>query len=222
MAEEAAQYGEDDLLPISALQHLVFCERQAALIHVEQVWADNPFTVEGTHLHRRVDDGPDETRAGIRTVRGLAIRSRALGVTGRADVVEFHPDGRVVPVEYKRGRPKAHEADLVQLCAQALCLEEMLGKRIGSGELYYGRTRRRLEVTFEERLRERTRYAAGRLREILHAGITPRAVREAKCDSCSLLDLCLPSAMSHRRSVSAYIQDELEAALNATGPADRP
>ncbi len=222
MADRAEPYGEDDLLPISALQHLLFCERQAALIHVEQVWADNPLTVEGTHLHQRVDEGPDDTRASVRTVRGLAIRSLRLGVSGRADVVEFYPDGQVVPVEYKRGRVKAHDADVVQLCAQALCLEEMLGASVPSGALFYGQTRRRSDVTFDRALRDRTRGAAERLRAILTTGITPRAVREPKCDSCSLIDLCLPSAMEHHRTASAYLRDGLDAALASSGLGDQP
>jgi CRISPR-associated exonuclease Cas4 len=137
-------YVEDDLLPISALQHLLFCERQCALIHVEQVWAENRLTVEGRHLHERVDGGEHETRGGLRTARALPIRSLRLGLAGRADVVEFHASEgaagppRVVPVEYKRGRPKSHRADEVQLCAQALCLEEMLGVHVAAGALFYG------------------------------------------------------------------------------------
>lgn len=217
MADPAA-YGEDDLLPISALQHLVFCERQAALIHVEQLWADNPLTVEGTHMHQRADAGADETRAGARLVRGLAMRSFRLGISGRADVVEFHGDGRVVPVEYKRGRPKSHDADRVQLCAQALCLEEMLTTPVRSGEIFYGKTRHRLEVEFDALLRWQTEQAVARFREIVTTGITPTAVREPKCDSCSLLELCLPGAMTGPKSASGYLREGLETILASLGP----
>lgn len=119
-----------DLLPISALQHLLYCERQCALIHVEQVWAENQFTAEGNVMHEKAHEGPDERRDGVRIVRGLPVKSEALGLSGQCDVVEFHCDGSVLPIEYKRGKPKAHRADEVQLCAQALCLEEMLCSRV--------------------------------------------------------------------------------------------
>ena len=136
-------FTEDDLLPISALQHLLFCERQCALIHVEGLWADNVLTVEGTHMHRRSDEGADEKRDGVRIVRALPLRSLRLGLAGRADVVEFHrgePGAAWAPfpVEYKRGRAKRERCDQVQLCAQALCLEEMLGVEIPAGALFYG------------------------------------------------------------------------------------
>ena len=135
---------EDALIPLSALQHQLFCPRQCALIHVEGLWAEDGATAEGRILHERVDAGRPERRPGVRIVRGLALRSLALGVSGIADVVEFSGrPPRPFPVEYKRGKPKAHRADEVQLCAQAICLEEMFGGEVGEGALFYGTTRRR-------------------------------------------------------------------------------
>lgn len=207
-------FTEDDLLPLSALQHLLFCERQAALIHLEQLWAENRLTVEGTHLHERVDHAPGESRGEVRLARSLPLRSLRLGLSGRADLVELHQisdsDGeagavlpgvpgvwRLFPVEYKRGRPKAHHADEVQLCAQALCLEEMLGTTVPAGALFYGQTRRRHDVSLGADLRRETEDAAARLHRLLASGVTPVARREPKCDQCSLIDLCLPDAPAH-------------------------
>ncbi len=202
-------FTEDDLRPLSALQHLVFCERQCALIHLEQVWAENRYTAEGKLLHERADALGGDSRGDLRIARAVALRSLRLGLSGRADVVEFHrlPAGaegvavpgkagrwRPLPVEYKRGKPKQHRADEVQLCSQALCLEEMLSVEVTGGALYYGRRRRRHAVVFDPVLRELTESAARRLHELLAASVTPAAVREAKCDKCSLLDLCLPAA----------------------------
>jgi CRISPR-associated exonuclease Cas4 len=216
---------EEELLPISALQHLLFCERQCALIHVEGVWAENRLTVEGRHLHEKAHDGPSELRAGVRIARGLCLRSFRIGLVGKAVVVEFRagpegPTGSAFPVEYKRGRPKRHEADRVQLCAQALCLEEMLGSPVPTGALFYGRTRRRLDVTFDERLRRLTEETARRLHALVASGRTPSAVREPKCDNCSLLHLCLPEAMGPRRSAERYLEQALEAARTATPTTD--
>jgi CRISPR-associated exonuclease Cas4 len=205
-----SRFSEDDLLPLSALQHLLFCERQCALIHVERVWVDNPLTVEGSHLHQRVDAGEPESRGEVRTARALPLQNLRLGLSGKADAVELHrlpangEGGAVLPgasgrwrpfpVEYKRGKPKSHRADEVQLCAQALCLEEMLGTEVPAGALFYGQTRRRLEVAFDPALRRLTEESAARLHEIFTSGLTPRAIREPKCDQCSLLGVCLPDA----------------------------
>jgi CRISPR-associated exonuclease Cas4 len=219
-------FADEDLLPISALQHLLFCERQCALIHVEGVWAENRLTVEGRHLHDRAHEGPDETRAGIRIARGLTLRSLRLGLTGKADVVEFHPAATVggsprpFPVEYKRGRPKSHDADRVQLCAQALCLEEMLAVEVPAGALFYGRTRRREDVRFDAELRALTEVTARRLRELIASSQTPRAVRERKCDSCSLLPMCLPDAVGPRRSAEQFVERCLAESLEGAGPED--
>jgi len=208
---------EDQLLPISALQHLIFCERQCALIHVERLWAENRLTVEGRHLHERADSPTHETRDGVRAVRSLAIRSLTHGISGIADVVEFGPE-QVVPVEYKRGKPKKDDSDRVQLCAQALCLEEMLGRAVNSGALFYGKRRRRTEVAIDDNLRERTTAAIARLREMVDARETPAAVREPKCDSCSLINLCLPNATNSERSASRFMARQLAAHLRSDGP----
>jgi CRISPR-associated exonuclease Cas4 len=208
-------FTEDELLPISALQHLLFCERQCALIHIEGQWAENRLTVEGKQLHERADGGSGETHGAVRIARGMPLRSLRLGLVGKADVVEFHAAAEagvtplVLPVEYKRGRPKRDGSDSVQLCAQALCLEEMLQVDIPAGALFYGTTRRRTDVVFDRQLRERTEIAAARLHSMIAAGVTPRAQREAKCDSCSLLNICLPDSLSSRRSASRYVERAL-------------
>lgn len=226
-----ARFAEADLLPISALQHLIFCERQCALIHNEQLWAENRLTVEGQQLHEKTHDVKrGESRPGIRIARGLRLRSFIFGITGQADVVEFHdhplPDdhlpvdvvpldgelpanpqrpARVLPVEYKRGRPKAHRADEVQLCAQALCLEEMLhpAEPIAEGRLFYGKTRRRTDVPFDDNLRQLTHTTITRLHQLIESGQTPKAFYEpVKCDRCSLIELCMPKPMLARRTAS--------------------
>jgi CRISPR-associated exonuclease Cas4 len=195
-------------LPLSALQHLLFCERQCALIHVERLWEENRFTAEGRVLHEKVDEGRGESRPGVRITRSLQLRSEMLGLHGVADVVELHrrPDGgwQPFPVEYKRGKPKAHDADLVQLCAQAMCLEEGFGVPVPEGALFYGQTRRRLDVLFDDGLRALTTRTAARLHEVIASGRTPRAVREKKCEACSLLEVCLPEAMSRPRGAAAW------------------
>jgi CRISPR-associated exonuclease Cas4 len=232
-------YTEDDLVPLSALQHLRFCERQCALIHVEGLWAENRLTVEGAHLHRKVHDGPDEARGDVRTVRGMPLRSLRLGLVGQADAVEFHrrkgsadepPGVRLdgapgewipFPVEYKRGRPKRDRSDELQLCAQALCLEEMLSVPISRGALFYGETRRRRDVELDAGLRAETEDAAARVHRLLAGGVTPRALREPKCESCSLLHLCLPEAQAPGRSASRYLARAL-AALDSLPPPGPP
>jgi len=216
------QYSEDELIPLSALQHLLFCERQCALIHIEQAWAENHLTVEGRHLHERVDEVGQESRGQIRTVFGLPLRSLRLGLSGLADAVEFHRQGNEgtdgsaawlpFPVEYKRGKPKLDDCDVVQLCAQGLCLEEMLGVVVPEGAMYYGKPRRRLAVAFDQTLRTKTITAACRLHELIDSGITPRARYEKKCDSCSLLSLCMPKVSGSRRTVRAYLADALAVA----------
>lgn len=225
LVAQAMPFSEDELLPISALQHLLFCERQCALIHLEQLWAENQFTAEGRVLHERAHDGPDDARhtveGHVRVTRGLAVRSLALGLSGQCDIVEFHSrdGGAVLPVEYKRGKPKSHSADEVQLCAQALALEEMLGRPVLRGALYYGQRRRRTEITFDENLRRLTRGTATRLHELIAARATPPAVREPKCDACSLLAVCLPDALRLRRGVGDWFAHQLE---DPGGPASWP
>ena len=196
-------------LPLSALQHLLFCERQCALIHVEQVWAENQFTTEGNLMHEKAHHGPDESRAGVRIRRGMAIRSDVLGLSGIADIVEFGSDGTVTPIEYKRGRPKFHSADEVQLCAQALCLEEMLHTTIDLGCLFYGKKKRRHEVKLDSPLRELTIRSAQRLHRMIESGSTPRAQREKKCESCSLIELCMPDAFRLKRGAASWFEESL-------------
>lgn len=201
-----------DLLPISALQHLLYCERQCALIHLERLWEENRFTAEGRVLHERAHDGPSESRPGVRIARGLRLVSHTLGLQGQADVVEFH-EGAVLPIEYKRGKPKAHRADEVQLCAQALCLEEMLGAQIDEGAIFYGKTRRRFEVTFDEPLRTLTRDLTTRLHARIASGQTPPAVFEArKCGACSLIEVCVPR-LPQKQAASRYFASALEESL---------
>lgn len=203
---------EDGLVPISALQHYLFCPRQCALIHVEQLWAEDGATAEGRLLHEKADAGFGETRTGLRIARGLALRSFALGVTGKADVVEFRQaqGGRQpVPVEYKRGRPKAHRADEVQLCAQAMCLEEMLGIPVPQGALFYGQNRRRQKVAFDETLRDLTREIAARTRAMILSRQTPAPVRMPACRHCSLETLCQPSRLEKPPAVERWLAAQL-------------
>jgi CRISPR-associated exonuclease Cas4 len=214
-------YSEDELLPLSALQHLVFCERQWALIHLEQQWAENRLTAEGRQMHERADEGKDEIRDGVRICRGLNLRSLRLGLVGRADVVEFHPDvksGKSLPfpVEYKRGRPKLDRCDEVQLCAQALCLEEMLEIRVPAGAIFYGQPRRRAEINFDAELRQETENLAARLHVLNAARITPKARYEKKCDHCSLYSICLPKTTG-ALSAQKYLQRSVAAAIAGSG-----
>jgi len=214
-------FTEDDLLPLSGLQHLMFCERQWGLIHIEQEWAENRLTVEGRILHERVHDAGTEARVDVITARGLALRSFRLGVSGQADAVEFHrveggpPAGaglpgregwwRPYPVEYKRGRPKGSACDEVQLCAQAICLEEMLGVAVQEGALFYGANRRRKEVELSAGLRAQTERLASRMHELYRAGVTPGPESGPKCERCSLSGVCLPGAVEKRDGVQRYL-----------------
>jgi CRISPR-associated exonuclease Cas4 len=214
-------YGEDDLLPISALQHLLFCERQAALIHVDGLWAENRLTTEGQHLHEKAHEGPDESHRGRRLVRGLPLHSYQLGLFGVADVVEFdqeptqpphdEPANPPLPIEYKRGESKTGDFDRVQLCSQAMCLEEMLKVTIQEGAVFYGQTRRRERVELTDALRAQTSQAAQRLHELVASQTIPRVKKQKKCDRCSLLHLCLPAATAPNRSASQYLQRSLAA-----------
>jgi CRISPR-associated exonuclease Cas4 len=210
-------YSEDDLLPLSGLQHLIFCERQWALIHIEQIWEENRLTAEGRVLHERTHQAGSESRPGVRTARGLRLHSLRLGLVGHADVVEFRraesgvalPDSdgfwHPFPVEYKRGRPKKDACDEVQLCAQALCLEEMFICQISEGSLFYGEPRRRHPVVFSPALRAKTESLAARMQELYRAGMTPLAGYEPKCDGCSLTARCMPRLLAKPPSVARYL-----------------
>jgi CRISPR-associated exonuclease Cas4 len=215
------KYIEDDLLPLSGLQHLLFCERQCALIHVEQIWNENLFTAEGRLMHERVHEADRESRGSIRIEYGMPLRSLRLGLIGKADVVEFHlcagdshagtaKRWQPFPVEYKRGKPKADSCDKVQLCAQALCLEEMLGIEIPCGALFYGRIRRRKDVNFDHALRQETENAARRLHALIESGQTPLPVYSPKCKRCSLFDMCLPRTVEKRHSIEHYLSRILQ------------
>ena len=205
-----SMFSEDNLLPLSALQHLMFCERQCALIHLEQAWSENRLTVEGKNLHAKVHEADDESRGDLRVARGLRLRSLRLGLTGQADVVEFHKQGNgwtPFPVEYKRGRPKPDVCDEVQLCAQAICLEEMIAMPIPEGAIFYGQPRRRHAVRLDDRLRAQTESAARRLHELIDRGETPPAVYEKKCENCSLLNVCMPKTAARTKSAIGYLRE---------------
>jgi len=209
-------YTEDDLLPLSGLQHLLFCERQCALIHIEQVWAENLLTAEGRIMHERVHEEGKESRGDVRIEYAMPLRSLRLGLIAKTDVVEFHRDTEhpddvwlPFPVEYKHGRPKKDNSDKVQLCAQALCLEEMLDVDIPAGALFYGKTRRRQDVVFDSDLRRETEDAAQRFHELFESGHTPKPVYKKKCDNCSMYDLCLPKTVEKAKSINSYLADAI-------------
>jgi CRISPR-associated exonuclease Cas4 len=200
---------EDDLIPLSALQHYLYCSRQCALIHVERLWAENLLTAEGRILHERTEKPGRGIRGDVRIITAMPIRSLALGVAGVADVVELRRTSNAwkpYPVEYKRGAPKAHRADEVQLCAQALCLEEMFDTEIAEGALFYGKTRRRKLVALNAKLRRLTQVVAAETQALIASGRTPAPVYEAaRCRACSLAELCWPKRLSRRSSVAAWI-----------------
>jgi CRISPR-associated exonuclease Cas4 len=222
------EYSDEDSLMLSGIQHIAFCERQWALIHVEQQWSENVKTVEGHYLHEKTDDPfAGETRGDLLILRAVPLISRRLGLTGRADVVELHrtetepadrtivvepKPGRwtVIPVEYKRGKPKSDECDEVQLCAQAYALEELNNIVITRGYLYYGETRHRSEVFFSEELRKKTEVLAARMHELFDAGITPRPQLASYCKSCSLFDICIPGVNKNAKTVSRYLEQSLD------------
>lgn len=204
---------DDDLIPLSALQHYLYCPRQCALIHVERLWAENLQTAEGRILHERADHPVAEQRHGVRTITSMPISAPKLGIIGMADVVEYHADEageKAYPVEYKRGRPKTHRADEVQLCAQALCLEAMLGCLIPSGALFYGKTRRRKNIPFDAELRQLTQDTITATRGLLIGGRTPLAAYVAKrCDSCSLIDLCQPRLLARAGNIQRWLEGQI-------------
>lgn len=202
MAGEGGAIGAEDRepIPLSALQHAVYCLRQAALIHIERLWADNRFTAEGHVLHAVADKGGSRKVRGVRRIMNVALSSRRLNLAGMADVVEFHtgPDGETpFPLEYKRGKPKLHRADEVQLCAQALCLEEMTGRPVPAGALFYAETKRRTEVSFDADLRRLTEETAAALARVFESGATPPPTdKRQRCRACSLVDLCQPQIVA--------------------------
>lgn len=211
-----------DALQLSGLQHFAYCPRQWALIHIEQQWQENERTADGRIFHSNAHDGlTHELRGDMLILRGLRVFSERLEVSGSCDVVEFHRDPagvmlsgyegawRPYPVEYKRGKPKENDADRLQLCAQAICLEEMLLCSIPEGGLYYGQTHRREGVALDDSLREKTLGMLAQMRKYMQMGYTPKARKNKGCQACSLRDLCLPE-LGKRSDVSSYIQTCLE------------
>ncbi len=210
----------EELLPISGLQHLAFCARQCALIHLERAWTENVLTAEGRLMHERVHSDESETRGDLRIVRGLPLVSRRLGLSGVADVIEFHRDAnsplrlekysgtwRVYPVEYKRGKQKKGDHDEVQLCAQAICLEETLGVSIPEGSLFYGKTRNRTVVPLDKTLRNKTERLAAEFHQLMQSGVTPPPSAGEHCKSCSLADECMPDL---KRKAADYVAKMIE------------
>lgn len=215
-------YNQEEYLQLSGLQHFAFCRRQWALIHIEQQWQDNLRTVEGDLMHRRAhDEAIREKRGTILILRGLSVSSPTLGISGKCDVVEFHqdPDGISLhqeeglwlpyPVEYKRGSPKEHQADELQLCAQAICLEEMLCCKISEGALFYGETRRRVVVPFTLPLRQQVYTMTEEMHQLYCRGYTPKVKPSKGCYACSLKDLCLPALMKSKK-LDSYLQKAME------------
>ena len=215
-------YREEDFLQLSGLQHFAFCRRQWALIHIEQQWRENLRTVEGDLLHRRAhDEQARERRGDILILRGLSVASAALGISGKSDVVEFRADPGGIslrgeeglwvpfPVEYKRGSPKPHRADELQLCAQAMCLEEMLCCTVSEGAIFYGETRRRTSVSFSRELREQVKAMLEEMHQLYRRGYTPKVRRSRSCNACSLKELCLPALMKGN-NVNAYLRQAME------------
>lgn len=215
------EYNEDEFLMLSGIQHYAFCPRQWALIHIEQQWDENYLTITGNIMHEKVHDASlVEKRKNVIITRGMAVFSRALGISGNCDVVEFHLDKngitlsnydgtyQPVPVEYKRGKPKEHDADVLQLCAQAICLEEMLVCEIPKGYLFYGETKRRMEILFDEALRQSVISSFQKMHELFDRKYTPKVKTTKQCQSCSLNEICLPT-LNKKTSVKTYINHRL-------------
>lgn len=198
---------EARLVNISALQHFAFCQRQCALIHLEQVWQENYLTAHGRQLHERVDNGEPETRKGVRFERGVVVSAPQLGLTGKLDLLEHHKaSNQFIPVEYKRGKPKTNEIDQVQLCAQALCIEEMLNVEVKQGALWYWQTRKRIEIEFDQSLRAQTHALITQVQKLFKLGKTPSPTTGKHCKACSLIDICQPNLTEHDGS-NRYIAE---------------
>lgn len=215
------EYQEDDYLMISGIQHFEFCRRQWALIHIEQQWAENVHTVVGELMHKKAHDPyVVEKRKEVLITRALPVSSKAMGVSGECDVVEFHKveEGvklhghrgfyEIYPVEYKKGKPKKSDEDVLQLTAQAMCLEEMFSARIECGSIFYGETRRREEIFFIDELRDRVRAVFQEMHHYYQRKYTPKVKWSKACNGCSMKDICLPK-LGNRVSVKDYIRDAL-------------
>ncbi len=214
-------YAEDDFLQLSGLQHFAFCRRQWALIHIEKNWKENIHTTIGTFFHNRAhNEAVTERHENLLIVRNLPVFSSVLGVSGNCDVVEFHKDSlgsplfgedglwSPYPIEYKKGAPKAHNADELQLCCQAMCLEEMLCLKIHEGCLYYGETRHRTKVCFSEELRNNVISFLQEMHQLYSTGYTPKVKKTKKCVSCSLFEICSPEIFNH--SAKNYLRKNLD------------
>ena len=217
-----AEYTEDQYLQLSGVQHFVFCRRQWALIHIEQLWSENHLTVDGSLFHERAhDSGLVESRGDVVITRGVYVHSARLGVSGQCDILELHRDRNGVtlagregrwlpfPIEYKRGKPREDTGDAHQLCGQAMCLEEMLLCRIPAGALYYGEIKHRVTVEFTDELREQTQSALREMHELFDRGYTPRVKPKKGCRSCSMKEHCLPKLMK-TKSAMEYLNDSLK------------
>lgn len=202
-------YSESDFIMLSALQHYVFCPRQCALIHLEQAWEENVLTAEGRGLHERAHSDFAETRPDSRRIFSMPVRSLELGISGQCDCVLETADGELMPLEYKRGKPKIGDMDRVQLCSQALCLEEMTGKNVSEGYVYYFKIRKRLHVQFDATLREMTKHTIMETRAMLESRLTPPPVYNTKCKSCSLKAKCMPKLLIKKGQVKRYIDQML-------------
>lgn len=205
-----SEWTDDEIVLVSAIEHYSYCPRQCALIHVEKVFDENLFTLRGSMAHGRVDQPTDTIENGVRVERALPIWSERYGLQGKADVVEFHPDGAVFPVEYKIDTRKAARHDDLQLCAQAMCLEEMLGRLVTHGAVYSGSARRRRDIEFTDALRERTLGAIGAIRAMMRDRSLPEPVDDARCPSCSLIDVCMPSVASMASGFDVFRPTDVE------------
>lgn len=217
-------YSDDDLLALSGIQHFAFCERQWALIHIEKQWEENVLTVEGKQMHARVDDPYfAETRNNIRIVRSVPLVSKSLGLYGVADAIEYWQDPgdisstKIHIIEYKRGKPKVDDRDEVQLCAQGMCLEEMVGVKTDSAYLFYGETRHRHRVDLDETLRARVRKLTARMHDLYEKGITPMVKKQSKCRNCSLENICVPDLGRKRNVTEYYLKNLVEEAQKDAG-----
>jgi len=187
---------DDDIVPISALNHFTYCPRRCALIHMEQTFVENVHTLRGQALHENADEEASSSEEDIRVERALPLYSDKLGLVGKADVVEFRADGTTYPVEYKQGKKKQHENDDLQLAAQAMCLEEMTGKPVRFGAIYHYTSRRRREVEITDSLRQQVVDTVAAIRALLNSKILPPPVNDHRCPQCSLLEICQPQALS--------------------------
>jgi len=219
-------YSEEEFLMLSGIQHYAFCQRQWALIHIEKQWAENVRTVEGQFLHEKVDDPYIvETRGTLVIERAVPIVSHELGLYGIADMVEYIKTGDLEnsiklekqagywqphPVEYKRGKTKSDNRDIMQLCAQAMCLEEAYGISIEYGSIYYAQTRRRVQIEFSSELKSSVKEMAANMHQAFDNGLTPSAIMGANCKLCSLLELCVPKLTKKHKSASRYIEKALD------------